>query len=297
MSVLCSTASDNAGPLRNPGVPIPFLNEQTCKMKGLIFNIKRYAIHDGPGIRVTFFMKGCPLSCWWCHNPEGILPEPEEIVQVNRVGEREFSKKETAGRYYEVKEIIEIIEKERIFIEKSNGGVTFSGGEPMMQPEFLLEALTACRNKGYHTAVDTSGHFHDSILRKVLPVTNLFLFDLKHTDPERHSFYTGVQNRIIIENLHKIVASGTDIMLRIPVIPGINDDEIQLQALKELINDIKADNIKSISLLPYHKAGTAKYRKFNRINKMESIKPPAQQRMNELKEYFSGTGIKVKIGG
>jgi len=266
-------------------------------MKGLIFNVKRYAIHDGPGIRVTFFMKGCPLSCWWCHNPEGISPEPEEIVNVDRVGEMEFSKKETAGRYYEVNEIMQILEKERIFFENSNGGVTFSGGEPMMQPAFLLEALTACKYNGYHTAVDTSGHFPDSSLKKVLPVTDLFLFDLKHLDPERHDLYTGVSNKIIIKNLHKIVDSGTDIMLRVPVIPGINDDDIHLKMLKLFINDIKADNIKTISLLPYHKAGTAKYRKFNRTNKMETIKPPAQQRMNELRDYFSDTGIKVKIGG
>jgi len=266
-------------------------------MKGLIFNIKRYAIHDGPGIRVTFFMKGCPLSCWWCHNPEGISPEPEEITQVNRVGEREFSKKETAGKYYEVDEIIEILEKERIFIERSDGGVTFSGGEPMLQSGFLLEALTACKNIGYHTAVDTSGHFPESNLKNVLPFTDLFLFDLKHLDQGKHSHYTGVSNKILIENLHKIVDSGTEIMLRIPVIPGINDDTGHLDGLKEFINDIKAENIKTISLLPYHKAGTAKYRKFNRENRMEAVIPPSQQRMNELKEFFSDTGIKVKIGG
>jgi len=297
MSALCSTASDNTGPLRNPRRPIPILNEQTCKMKGLIFNVKRYAIHDGPGIRVTFFMKGCPLSCWWCHNPEGISPEPEEIVNVNRIGEREFSRKETAGRFIEVKEIMEILEKERVFIEKSNGGVTFSGGEPVMQPEFLIEALTACKNGGYHTTVDTSGHFTDSNLKKVLPVTDLFLFDLKHLDTERHILYTGVSNKLIIKNLHKIVSSGTDIILRVPVIPGINDDEIHLKMLKMFINDIKADNIKTISLLPYHKSGTAKYRKFNRQNKMEAVSPPSIQRMKELKEYFSDTGIKIKIGG
>jgi pyruvate formate lyase activating enzyme len=266
-------------------------------MKGLIFNIKRYAIHDGPGIRVTFFMKGCPLSCWWCHNPEGISPEPEEIIQVNRVGDHEFSKKETAGRYIEVGEVISILEKERVFIERSKGGVTFSGGEPMMQFDFLLEALRECTENGFHTAVDTSGHFARARLKAILPHTSLFLFDLKHLDKDKHSLYTGVSNRTILGNLQKIAESGTEIMLRIPVIPGINDDEEHLGYMKKYINSIKGQNIKTINLLPYHKSGTAKYRKFNRENKMESVAPPSGQRMQQLKEYFSDTGIKVKIGG
>lgn len=266
-------------------------------MKGLIFNVKRYAIHDGPGIRVTFFLKGCPLSCWWCHNPEGISKEQEEIIQVNRIGEKEFSKKETAGKYYDVDEIMAILEKERIFIERSNGGVTFSGGEPMMQFEFLLEALAACKKNGYHTAIDTSGHFPESNLKKVLPFTDLFLFDLKHLDPRKHNYYTGVSNKILIENLRQIIDSGTEIMLRIPVIPGINDDSAHLGGLKDFIDEIKSENIKTISLLPYHKAGTSKYRKFNRQNRMEAVIPPTKERMNELKDYFSKTGIKVKIGG
>jgi pyruvate formate lyase activating enzyme len=266
-------------------------------MKGLIFNIKRYAIHDGPGIRVTFFMKGCPLSCWWCHNPEGISPDPEEITQIDRVGSMEFSKKEIAGRYIEVEEVISILEKERIFIEKSKGGVTFSGGEPMMQFDFLLEALRECYNYGFHTAVDTSGHFPQARLKAILPYTNLFLFDLKHLDQGRHSHFTGVSNTAILSNLQKIAESGAEIMLRIPVIPGINDDDEHLVIMKEYINSIKGKSIRIINLLPYHKSGTVKYRKFNRENKMESVAPPSQQRMQHLKEFFSDTGIKVKIGG
>ena len=125
-------------------------------MKGLIFNVKRYSVHDGPGIRVTFFMKGCPLSCLWCHNPEGISPEPQTVVQTRKVGEKEFNSREMVGRYYSTSEILEILDRERIFMEQSGGGVTFSGGEPMMQHEFLLEALKACREHGYNTAVDTS---------------------------------------------------------------------------------------------------------------------------------------------
>ena len=266
-------------------------------MNGLIFNIKRFAIHDGPGIRVSIFMKGCPLTCWWCHNPEGISSLPEEIQQINRLGEMEFVRMETAGKYYEVSEIMEIIERERIFIESSGGGVTFSGGEPILQHQFILEALEECKKSGYHTAIDTSGYFPDSILQKIVPLTNLFLFDLKHLDTNKHSHYTGVSNTLIIENLRRIIESGKDIMLRIPVIPGINDDIEHLDHLKRFISEIKADNIKTISLLPYHKAGTAKYRKFNRQNKMKEVFPPSRQRMTELQDYFSDTGIKVKVGG
>ena len=127
-------------------------------MKGLIFSVKRYSIHDGPGIRVTFFMKGCPLSCIWCHNPEGISPFPEKVTRTNRVGAREFIQDEEVGKYYTVEDILGILEKEKVFINQSKGGVTFSGGEPMLQFEFLLEALKACKVNGYHTAVDTSGY-------------------------------------------------------------------------------------------------------------------------------------------
>jgi pyruvate formate lyase activating enzyme len=118
-------------------------------MKGLIFSIKRYSIHDGPGIRVSFFMKGCPLSCWWCHNPEGIYPDPEIVEESHRIGEKVIKRKENAGKYYSADDLLRILERERIFMTESNGGVTFSGGEPLYQFDFLLEALRACRANGF----------------------------------------------------------------------------------------------------------------------------------------------------
>jgi len=266
-------------------------------MKGLLFSIKRYSVHDGPGIRVTYFMKGCPLSCWWCHNPEGILPDPEEITDVRKIGEREFSVKRIAGRYYTVDELVFMADRERVFIDRSGGGVTFSGGEPMMQPEFLIEALKSLRQKGYHTAIDTSGHFPHEDMGKILPYTCLFLFDIKHLDPEKHLKYTGVSNEIILGNLERILASGTDVMLRIPVIPGINDDDTHITALRDYINRINNGSIKMINLLPYHKTGASKYRKLNREDRMQDYLPPSQLKMSELKDFFSSTGIKVKIGG
>jgi pyruvate formate lyase activating enzyme len=266
-------------------------------MKGIIFSVKRYAIHDGPGIRVTLFMKGCPLSCWWCHNPEGISPFPVVTEQVDRIGEKEFRKNETVGIFYEAKDIISILDKERVFINQSGGGVTFSGGEPLMQFEFLLETLQECRAAGYHTAVDTSGYASADLFEKIFPFTNLFLFDIKHLDSQKHSEYTGQPNDIILKNYYLIATSGCDFMVRIPVIPGFNDDMEHLERLKQYIFNISNEKLKMINLLPYHKIGTSKYKRFNIPNRMGNIEQPSAARMNELKAFFSDGGVKVKIGG
>lgn len=266
-------------------------------MKGLIFNVKRYSINDGPGIRVTFFMKGCPLSCLWCHNPEGINPLPEKIDVSERVGEKEFIKAEIAGEYLSVNDILSILEKERMFITQSGGGVTFSGGEPMQQPEFLLEALKACHENGYHAAVDTSGYSLPANYTAIFPYTDLFLFDIKHPDNENHMEFTGVSNDLIISNFKLILESGTDIMVRIPVIPGYNDDKDNLESVRSFLTVNKAVNLKNISLLPYHRTGSSKYKRLNIPDRMEGIKPPSSERMNELKQFFAETGISTKIGG
>jgi pyruvate formate lyase activating enzyme len=266
-------------------------------MKGLIFSVKRYSIHDGPGIRVTLFLKGCPLSCWWCHNPEGISAEIETVEQIEKVGQREFRKTEQAGKFYSVKDIIEILDKERIFINESEGGVTFSGGEPMMQTEFLVEALKACIENGYHTAVDTSGYSSPENFLKIIPWTDLFLYDIKLMDDSMHMKYTGISNTLILSNFRLILESGKDIFLRIPVIPGFNDDRDNLNKLIQFVSDHRRLNLKRISLLPYHKIGKAKYQKFNVPYRMIDTEFPSRQRMNELKEYFSETGILTRIGG
>ena len=266
-------------------------------MQGLIFSIKRYSINDGPGIRVTFFMKGCPLSCWWCHNPEGISPDRELVTRTRKVGEKEFSSNETVGKYYSVENILEILDKDRIFFQQSNGGVTFSGGEPMMQFEFLLEALKACKANGYHTAVDTSGFASNENYKAIIPFTDLFLFDIKHLDDSKHIEYTGVSNIGILGNLSMILKTGKEVMVRVPVIPGKNDDIAHLSKLKEVLSALKNDNLKKICLLPYHRIGVSKYKKFNIPYRMNDTEQPSAERMRELKEFFSETGIKVKIGG
>jgi pyruvate formate lyase activating enzyme len=242
-------------------------------------------------------MKGCPLSCWWCHNPEGISPDREMIVQTRRVGEMEFSGNEEVGIYYSVSDILTILDKERIFFQQSQGGVTFSGGEPMMQFEFLLEALKVCKANGYQTAVDTSGYSSPENYEAVMPFTDLFLFDIKHLDNSKHLEYTGVSNFGILDNLRMILKNGKDIMVRIPVIPGINDDQGNLTDLRNLIAELKCKNLKKINLLPFHRIGKSKYKKFNLPYRMNDTEQPSPERMRELKDFFEGTGIKVKIGG
>jgi pyruvate formate lyase activating enzyme len=266
-------------------------------MKGLIFNVKRFSIHDGPGIRVTFFMKGCPMNCMWCHNPEGISPFPETVITSNRVGDKDFSCSEDVGKYYSVENILEILEREKVFIDQSKGGVTFSGGEPLLQPEFLLEALKACQTNGYHTTVDTSGYSPWENFKSIIPFTDLFLFDIKHLDDEKHMEFTGVSNSGILDNFRLLTESGKDIFIRIPVIPGFNDDHDHLQRLRALILSVNAGSIKKINLLPFHKAGSSKYKKFKFSYKMGEVEPPVKERMKELKEFFSLNGIEVKIGG
>jgi len=242
-------------------------------------------------------MKGCPLSCWWCHNPEGISPDLQTVVQTRKVGDKEFSRQEKVGRYYSTGEILEILDRERIFIDQSGGGVTFSGGEPMMQPEFLLETLKACSENGYNTAVDTSGYSSAESFMAIMPYTDVFLFDLKHTDDYRHFEYTGASNIRILENLKMLTDRGKSVIVRIPVIPGKNDDDLTLRSMRDLLGSLNRENPVSISLLPFHRIGMTKYSRFGLPYRMNDTVPPSAQRMKELKRFFGETGLKVKTGG
>lgn len=266
-------------------------------MKGLIFSVKRYSVHDGPGIRLTVFLKGCPLSCKWCHNPEGIDPQPEKVSTLKRIGDREFSEIEEVGKYYSVEEIIDILDREKVFINQSGGGITFSGGEPMLQTEFLLEALMGCKSLGYHTAVDTSGYSRPDNYEKIIPYTDLFLFDIKHMDDDPHKETTGVSNTEILENYMLLLENAREVILRIPVIPGFNDDNDHMERLIEFIISTRRRSLKRISLLPFHKIGSSKYRWFDLPYRMDGVEPPSKEYMADLKEHFLKTGVKVKIGG
>lgn len=266
-------------------------------MKGLIFSIKRYAIHDGPGIRVTFFMKGCPLDCWWCHNPEGKSSCRLTIPRIDRIGEREFTTEEQVGIEYTPDEIVERAERDRVFMDHSGGGVTFSGGEPLMQHGFLLETLARLKEKGFHTTVDTSGYARPEVLKSVMPATDLFLYDLKHLDSEAHEKYTGVPNKLILSNLDMLLESGAKVMLRIPVIPNVTADAAYMEKLRLYIENRKTEGIQEINLLPYHKTGISKYRRFELPDRMADVSQVSNGHLDEYIEILRPLGIHIKKGG
>ncbi len=190
---------------------------------GIVFRIKKYAIHDGPGIRTTVFLKGCPLACWWCHNPEGQSMEPQPIAPARGGdGAGDPVRGETVGRRMTVAEVIAQVSRDLIFYDESGGGATFSGGEPLMQPEFLAALLDGCRRERVHTAVDTSGYAPGGVFNAIAARADLLLFDLKLMDDAEHRACTGVSNRPILENLAAAARDGRPLRIRFPVIPGIS---------------------------------------------------------------------------
>lgn len=266
-------------------------------MKGLIFNIKRFAIHDGPGIRTTFFMKGCPLDCWWCHNPEGRESSPRTVERTDRLGDREFRTTEIVGRNYTIDEIVKLAEKDKIFMEQSGGGVTFSGGEPLLQPLFLLETLVALKTKGFHTAVDTSGFAPPDMLKAVIPYTDIFLFDIKHVDDEMHIKYTGVSNEPVISNFKMLLSEGSGVAVRVPVIPGVTASADYMRKLLRFLESNWSDSIREVDLLPYHRTGSSKYRRFDIADRMSGSDQVSDSSLDEFIDILSPLGIAVKKGG
>lgn len=266
-------------------------------MKGLIFSIKRYAIHDGPGIRVTFFMKGCPLDCWWCHNPEGKSADQTSVERIDRIGEKKFTSVELVGKEYTPDELVKKAGRDRVFMEQSGGGVTFSGGEPLMQSDFLLEALQAMKRAGFHTAVDTSGHTSPERLRAILPYTDIFLYDIKHLDPEKHMKFTGVSNDLILSNFDMLLDVGAEMMVRVPVIPGVTADKEYMEQLRSFIESRKTKKIREINLLPYHKTGSSKYRRFDLPDRMTGVSQISNSQLDDYADILKPPGIHVKKGG
>ena len=266
-------------------------------MQGIIFDIKRFAVNDGPGIRTTVFFKGCPLKCYWCHNPEGIAKCSVNIVKTLKLDGIIYKQPEVAGKVVTVNEIMHIIKKDRIFMDESGGGVTFSGGEPMLQSDFLLALLKACQKEGIHTAVDTNGYAPETVIKKIIPFTNIFLFDLKHHDPEKHIKSTGVSNDLILKNLQLLVKKGKSINIRIPVIPGFNFNNKDLSAMLELLNLYKG-SIEQINLLPYHTLGKNKYKRLGmKLNMNSDINGLKTEDLKDAKDLFEEGGFTVKVGG
>jgi len=266
--------------------------------KGIVFDIKKYSIHDGPGIRTTVFLKGCPLKCWWCQNPESQKLEPEIIKKINRRKHLDLSYSETIeriGREISVQEIIAEIERDLVFYDQSGGGVTFSGGEPLMQPDFLYELLLECRKREIHTALDTSGYASSEVISKISEKVDLFLYDLKLMDEKEHIKYTGVSNKPILENLKGLSEENRKIIIRIPVIPGITDTDRNINQITEFV--LSVNNVKEIDLLPYNHLGDSKYTRFNIPNRMAGLKLSPSNTIEKIKEKFENKNFKVKIGG
>jgi len=300
--------------------------------KGIIFDIKRYAIHDGPGIRTTIFLKGCPLRCQWCQNPEGQETYPEIILRSSRcatecnecvsVCPRDAISKdgnsieidkakcdlcakceevcvyealEIVGREMTVQEVMEEIEKDRVFFDESGGGITFSGGEPLMHVDFLEALLKEIGKKNIHVTLDTSGYVAFEDLGRICDKVDLFLYDLKIMDDEKHEKYTGVSNKIILENLRKLTELGKSVAVRIPLISGINDDNQSIHMFVDFLQSLK--NIKQINLLSYHRGGCEKYKRLRKEKFEKTFNSPSDKRIEDIKKIFTDSGFSVRTGG
>ncbi len=299
--------------------------------QGVVLNIMRFSISDGPGIRTTVFLKGCPLKCAWCHNPESIAVEPMvwiyperclhcgacvavcrqqalamedgypvrdltrcchcgECVQVCHAEARQL-----VGKRMTVDELMDQVLADRMFFEESGGGVTFSGGEPLRQPEFLYAALQACQQRRIHTAVDTTGFGRKKDLQKIAGVADLFLYDVKMMDESRHRHYTGISNRALLRNLYALNEWGKKIIIRIPLIPGINDSHDEMLAIGRFLAPLQG--VQQVQLLPYHKTGIHKHTRLEWEYALADVEPPSTEHMQIRAGWLAECVANVVIGG
>lgn len=302
-------------------------------IRGLVFNVQRFSTHDGPGIRTTVFLKGCPLACRWCHNPEGMRSAPELLTHPSRCMECNAcvdacpygyavpatmgngittgirsceacgdcvevcptGAREIAGRELDIAELLDTVSRDRVFYEESGGGVTFSGGEPLQQAAFVLAALAACRDAALHTAVDTCGLVETRDLLAAADLADLILFDLKSSDLERHRSATGVSNEKILANLRLLADGPTPIWLRVPLVPGVNDDDEELAGMAHLASKLKA--VRQVSVLPYHKLGRDKRERLGLPLLDPEPGAPRSERIRSAVSHFERAGIETFIGG
>ena len=298
---------------------------------GVIFDIKKYAIHDGPGIRTTIFFKGCPLACRWCHNPEGISIAfqriyrqercigcgkciqvcPQKVITRTAQGLVTDPAKcdrcqtcadhcpsgavEFAGRKVTVAEVVGEVEKDFAFYDESGGGVTFSGGEPLMQPAFLLQLLDVCEERDFHRTVDTTGYADAGLLMEVARKTDLFLYDLKLIDDAKHRAFTGVSNQRILNNLKLLARNHARIHVRVPIIPGINSDAENIDRTAEFVSGLPG--VEHIALLPFHNSARGKYSRLGMECILSDIERPSDADLKIVAARLEKCGLTVKIGG
>ena len=259
--------------------------------KAVIFSIMHYSIHDGPGIRTTVFFKGCPLSCKWCHNPESqdikpvLVTDPGKCIKCGHCSSCPTGARETIGYELTVSGLMQEIAKDRLFYDQSGGGVTFSGGEPFFQGKFLLEALAKCREEFLNTAIDTSGYCSTEAILEAALIADYFLYDIKFIDSKKHEKFCGAPNSLILKNLQCLAKTRTKILIRIPVIPGINDDMSEMEGIFNFIKDL--DNIETVYLLPYHNIHSRKYEKIGRQYELAGIPAGRSPNMGKIKNLFA----------
>ncbi len=298
-------------------------------MKGNVFNIQRFSIGDGPGIRTTVFLKGCNLNCAWCHNPEAVCHKQELQLISQRCmlcgscvslcpngvhsienGERKIDRSRCqscgicvegcvcgalsiVGKSMSADEVVEVVLKDMEYFRNSNGGLTISGGEPMLQKEFINEILQKTKALGIHNAVDTAANVEWQDIEYILPWVDLVLLDIKLFDPLQHKAYTGVTNELILKNARRLSREAVDIIVRIPVIAGVNDTEENMKSTALILKDFK--RLKYVELLPYHSLGVEKLLRLGREEAGQAFEPPSKERLLELTECFEAEGLKTQL--
>ena len=255
--------------------------------KGRIFNIQRFSIHDGPGIRSIVFFKGCYMHCAWCCNPES---QSYEIQTMQENG-----KEKIVGKDVTVEEILPELLCDLPYYRRSGGGITLSGGEILAQPQFARDLLQACKEHGLHTAVESTANASFDVIRSILPYLDLYLLDIKHMDSAKHKEYTGAANELILENAKKIAQSGVELIIRTPVVPGFNDSAQEIKAISKFAASLQG--VEEHHLLPYHRLGQDKYAGLNRNYALKDVTPPSKEKMEYLLSVAQESGLKCQIGG
>ncbi len=263
--------------------------ETWLNTKGRIFDIQRYSIHDGDGIRTIVFLKGCVLRCRWCCNPES----QEYAIQTMTVA----GEPKIIGKDVTVAEVMETVEKDRAYYRRSGGGITLSGGESLCQPDFARALLATAKAKGITTAMESMGCAPYETIESILPYLDTYLMDIKHTCPKKHKEFTGKSNELMLENARKIAASGmTKLVIRVPVIPTFNDTPDEIKAIAQFAD--KLPGVNKIHLLPYHRLGQDKYDGLGREYLMKDILPPENEQMQMLKKVVENVSkLTCQIGG